>query len=498
MVSSNRTLRVVDPTFPKPEIIGMLDDKPGGEPGLLPVALTGADLKVWFTIPRYSDPTKGQEKYELFVDNDTAAIATRYWDTPITDSERYLELPATWMRSNDGQHRLYYQTTIYNGSEDLSFDLAITLDGTEPVLASDNKAIFPDAVLPPNKLTDDYLQNHQDALKVDIPAYLNPRPWDRITWYWQDRPGNPVVGGVIELDDTHYGDPVVLTIPGSFIRAKGDDWRYVRYEVRDRAGNLSRPSEFVEVEVDATPIPRSLPWPSIEKAIGNTEVQTINPLNVISGAVVVIPDTADLYPNEDVWVHWGEEGSVGEYPPTQPLPPGSRRYAIPMPSIAAYIGKTIPVSYYVTDGTGGEFPSVSRKLKVQTVPSSSYPLLECEGLSGGNLSVKNVDPAGAKLQLGTWVLMTEDQWIRITMTGINNATGQESVHEVIPKRQLREEEVTQGIGVRGDVKVPKDFLIPLRRNERLTGKIYLSFDGGQTWPPLAAPTLKMLEMTLVD
>jgi hypothetical protein len=498
MVISNRTKRALDPTFPKPEINGMLDDKPGGEPGLLPVTLTGADLKVWFTIPPYSDPTKGREKYELFVDDETDAIATRYWDTPIDDSERYLELPTTWMRSNDGQHRLFYMTTIYNNSQDLSFDLDITLDNTEPVLSIDNKAIFPSEILPPNKLTDYYLQQNGDQLRVEIPAYVAPRPWDRITWYWQERPGNPAIGGVIELNDTNYDDPVVLMVPGSLIRAKGDGWRYVRYEVHDRAGNPSRPSEFVEVDVDATPIPRDLPWPSIEKAIGNTEVQTINPLSVVSGAVVVIPNTAVIYPNEEVWVHWGEEGSVGEYPPTHPLPPGSRRYAIPMPSIAAYIGKTIPVSYYVTDGAGSKFPSVSRQLKVQTVPSSTFPLLECDGLSGGNLSLKNVPDTGARLQLDTWVLMTTDQWIMITMTGISNATGQESVYEVIPKRQLTALEVTQGIGVGGDVKMPKDFLVPLRRNERLTGRVYLSFDGGENWPPLVVPTFRMLEMTLVD
>lgn len=77
MVTFNSTQRTFVPTAPKPEIDELLPDIPGGEPGLLPAALTGDNLKVWFTIPLYSDPVAGEEKYELFVDDKKDAIATR-------------------------------------------------------------------------------------------------------------------------------------------------------------------------------------------------------------------------------------------------------------------------------------------------------------------------------------------------------------------------------------------------------------------------------------
>jgi hypothetical protein len=46
--------------------------------------------------------------------------------------------------------------------------------------------------------------------------------------------------------------------------------------------------------------------------------------------------------------------------------------------------------------------------------------------------------------------------------------------------------------------VPKTFLNSLRRNASLTGKVYVSFDGGKTWPPVAAPNFPLLQLTFID
>lgn len=482
--------------LPEPHVDGLLDDVVGGEPNLLPEAKTHDDLKVWFELWAHSDPTLGEESVELFFDGESVDL--RSWSgAPIEVSDRFVTLPRRLLRGNDGQHRLRYRVTAYNDESDDSYELVITLDTTAPVLAAESKLIFPSEILPPGKLTAYYLDQHEDQLEADIPGYTTPRPWDRITWFWGRSPGDLNQGGVIELDDKNYSEPLELTIRGQLIRDRGDGLRYVTYRVQDRAGNLSLHSLAVELEVDAIPIPRVLPWPSVENASGNGEQQTLDPLMFTSGAIAVIPDTAVIYPQEEVWVQWGELGSVGEYRAIQEITPGSRRYQIPMQSIAAYIGKTLPVSYRVIDDKEVEWPSVNRTLKIQTVASTHFPTVQCQGLSGGNLSLRSVPDTGAVLTLAPWVLITTDQWIRINMTGVG-ASGAEVEFPVIRGRQVTQQETNFGVGRGGDVTVSKAFLSSLQRPGPLTGKVYVSFDGGQTWPPLVAPNFPSLYLTLID
>ncbi|MHC8354419.1 hypothetical protein ACYZTL_04060 [Pseudomonas sp. LB3P81] len=496
MVTYNTQQRSFDPTAPKPEVEGLLPDVPGGELGLLPEALTRADLKVWFTVPPLSNPTLWEEKYELFVDDDSDAIATRYWTTPIADSDRYLVLPSQWLRNNDGQHRTYYKTTIYNGAENYSFDLVMTLDTKAPVLAADSKLIFPPEVSPPPKqITARYLEQpeNQDQVLAKLPDYSTRRPGDRIVWYFGEHRGDANEGGVIVLDNTNYLQPVVVVITGSLLRERGDGLRYAFYRVWDRAGNVSVYSEPVEVDVAATPIPRVLPWPSVDKAAGTGQQQTLDPLEDPTGAVVVIPETAIIYPDETAWVQWGVPGTVGAHKALVPINAGERRYAIPMRSVAAFIGKTLPVSYFVVEN-GKDLPSEERQLSVKTLPINRLPTVQCENLSGGSLSYARIPTTGARVNLAAWTLMTTDQHLEIRIYGVPRMGG-ETYYPAVRPRAVLPAELTSGIRAEP---VPKAFFDSLQRDTPLSCKVYVSFDGGATWPPLAAPNFPLLQLTFTD
>src|SRR5207253_1523100 len=110
--------------LPEPRVIGLIEDIPGGEPNLLPEAATHADLKVWFELWGHSNPELGEESVELFFDRES--IDTRYWSEPIEASDRFVTLPQQRLRGNDGQHRLSYKVTAYNGESDDSLELVIT------------------------------------------------------------------------------------------------------------------------------------------------------------------------------------------------------------------------------------------------------------------------------------------------------------------------------------------------------------------------------------
>jgi hypothetical protein len=483
--------------LPAPRVEELLPNVPGGQNNLLPEAATHSDLKVWFELWEHSSPDLGEESVELFLDGGPDSVDRRTWNAFIEPSDRYVTLPQRLLRGNDGPHRLHYEATAYNNEVDDSAELEITLDTTPPVLAADSKLVFPPEVLPPNKLTARYLEQNNDELKANLPGYTNPRPWDLITWYWGTSPGNLDQGGVIELDDLNYADPIVVTIPAGLIQNRGDGWRYVWYQVEDRAGNMSLRSEPVELDVAATPIPRDLPWPSIESAVGTGEQQTLDPWVPVNGVVIVqVPDTAVIYPGEKVWVQWGEPGTLGATRVEQPIS-GSRRFRVEMQYLAAHIGRVLPVFYGVIDAMDQEHPSVRRRLQVRTLPSNRLEAVQCEGLSGGNLSYNSVAPEGARLTLKKWPLITTDHWVMITVTGVSSS-GQDSVFPAVNKRAVTEQETFAGIGFGTEVRVLKTWLNTLRRNAPLTGKAYVSFDGGQTWPPLASPNFPLLQLTLVQ
>lgn len=137
-----------------------------------------------------------------------------------------------------------------------------------------------------------------------------------------------------------------------------------------------------------------------------------------------------------------------------------------------------------------------RKLQVQSIPSNRFEAVRCDGLSGGTLRYSSVDPAGARLTLSKWSLITTDQWIMITFTGVGNSG--DLVYEAVRKRAITSAETVNGIGFTTDIRLPKSFLNGLRRNAPLTGKVYVSFDGGRTWPPVPAPNFPLLQLTFTD
>ena len=479
---------------PKPFTLAMLDDIEGGQEGLLPRSTQGIPLKVEFAPWTNTDPTpEFPESVELFWNGRSVDI--KRWTAPIASHDYYINVPPSWL--THGCHKVEYILTLGTSQTEPSEVRILTVDTEPPLLNSSSQLIFPSEVLPPNKLTAHYLEQHEDQLKADIPGYTTPRPWDRITWFWGSSPGDLNQGDIIELDDKNYSEPLVLTVPGQLIRDRGDGLRYVTYQVHDRAGNASVYSVAVELDVAATPIPRVLPWPSVEKAAGEGEQQTLDPLQAINGVIVQVPENAVIYPGEQVWVQWGEPGTLGATRVEQPISSGSRRYQVDMNYVAAHIGRTLSVAYGVIDPKEQEHNSVSRKLQVQTIPSNRLKAVQCNGLSGGNLSYRTVEDKGARLTLEKWPLMTTDHWVMITMTGVNSS-GLDSPFEAVKKRAVTEQETFAGIGFGTEVKVPKAFLNTLQRNRPLTGKVYVSFDGGKTWPPLPAPNFPLLQLTFID
>ncbi|WP_053145943.1 hypothetical protein [Pseudomonas sp. P97.38] len=466
-----------------PDIIGVLDPAPGGEENLLRKDAWLLPLRVEFDLWSDAAQEPGMtDTVRLFWRG--AKVDEKFLQGPVQEADLWLRVPVTEL--DEGVHSLYYQVLPWNGSVPREcVPVNVTIDKTPPILAADSELVFPSEVLPPNKLTAHYLELNNDEVRVDLPAYTTPRPWDRITWYWGTTPGTQDQAGVIELDDRNFSDPVVVTIPGDLIRDRGEGWRYVWYQVQDRAGNLSLRSEPVELDVSATPIPRSLPPSKVKEASGGASSGVLRPLDAVNGATVSIPPDAVIYEGEGVFVQWAEPGTVGAFRTDVANPVGSRDYKIPNDKIAQHLGKTIPVNYEVFE-PGVVEPHRSNTYSLRVEQLSGLPTVQCDKVSGGKLSLASIANGGyAAFTLQRWSFMALDQFLTIEVRGVDSANQAVRI-PVLTEAPVPEVAQTIDVG-----RIAKSDLQRFKVGSGLEVRVSVSFDAKQTWKsfPMLTPTL---------
>ncbi|WP_130903385.1 hypothetical protein [Pseudomonas sp. Sample_22] len=492
MVTLNSTQRFLAPPAPKPEVIGLIEDVLDGEPGLVPVALTGDNLKVWFTIPLYSDPDVGEETYELFVDDKTDAIATRKWTTPIEDSDRYLELPRDWMRNNDGQHRIYYTTKIYNDAENRSLELVITLDTRAPDLPSgdDSKLIFPPEVAPPPiQITAAYLADpaNEDRVLATLPDYTEKKVGDVITWYWERSPGGREIVDTVTLARDDLGKPVQVAFKGDLLRRANGEF-YASYRVRDRAGNETGLSQDIELSVNIRPpTPRKFPTvKQAESAPNGTGV--LNPFRGIAGVTVVV-EGSEVDPGEEVTVDFiglGGEGGIGSVTGVKPVPPGGLEFAIPAPFVAANIpvggdGRKVEVRYWA--GRDVQHSAVYT-LSISEFTAEAFGAVMCPEAQIGSpatLSKNTVALSGANIDIEKWAYHEGTQKINVWAMASGVRTD-----------FLKDAPTPLNADGRFRTPLPKAYVASLPLNSTFTLYASVSFDQGHSYRPFKSMSMKLV------
>ncbi|MGY2339987.1 hypothetical protein ACW9HW_12175 [Pseudomonas sp. SDO5532_S415] len=475
--------------LPKPRVLGIVPPVEGGEENLLPKDGWHNPLRAEFDW--WDDPSPSPVFADIvrFIWNGDEAnpVAEKRYDGsnfPNPPSDLWLEVPVS--RLDEGIHTLYYLFKHWNVSTwRPSAPVTITIDKTAPVLATSSKLIFPSAVLPPNKLDARYLELNGDQVKANLPAYTTPKPWDRITWFYGPTPGTTNQGGVIELNDCNYADPVVLTIEGQFLRDRGKGFRYVRYQVQDRAGNVRISPDFVELDVDAVPIPRTLPPSKVKEANGGATSGVLKPTDAVNnGVTATIPPLATIYDGERVFVQWALEGTVGAFRTDTPVTPGSREYKIPETKIAQHLGKSLPVRYEVFE-PGVELPHKSQPYTLRVEELVGLPTVQCDKVSGGKLSLASLITGFADFTLEKWSFMGTDQFITVTVEGID-ASNEKLMIPVLTESPVPQ--VAQKIPVG---QISKVNLQRFKLNTGIDVKVKVSFDNKQTWKsfPILQPTL---------
>jgi hypothetical protein len=484
MVQSKSARSSTTIKMPAPEIFGLLPDVPGGETNLLPEALTRTDLKVWFTVPALSNPDLAEETVELIVDGTVFPEATRRWNTPIDDTDRYLELPQAWLRNNDGEHRFSYKVTLYNDVSEESFERVMTLDTQVPLLAAKNELGFPAEVLPPdNRITARYLSNHDDQVLATLPDYDEKKPGDVITWYWEDFPEGLAVVDTKTLAIDDIGKPLEVVFAGQMLRERKNGQRYATYKVRDRAGNETLLSSRETLQVDIQPPPlRKHPTVKESQNSGATG-QLDTQLYGAAGITVEVPKQDDESPDITFEVCFKGYGDLGSYYAPLPIPADSSRFHIPPTAIPANIGAGREVEIrYIVNHSGSE-PETSDpfKLTCKPIPTIRFRLINCPLASAGpplQLKLSSVPEGGTGLTLDSWVYQADTQLINIWLTDATSR--RHDIREAWP--------VTIGVN---RATLPKTFLTDVPMNSTFSVHVSVSFDGGDTYVPFPSQSIQL-------
>jgi hypothetical protein len=451
-----------------PRIRELLPDIEGGEPNLLPFSATQQPLRVEFE--RWQDSSPSPEEPEtltLFWDDDE--VDSKTWTSPIPDAELFIMLPQDRMLI-DGPHTLRYTVKLHNGNDMPTMPLTITLDRTSPTLPEDSSLVFEPEVIT-GGVTDAYLQTRNDRLPATIPAYLDTKAGDVLTWYWSTTPGGTDVVDTWTLTLADITAPLKIDFPGDFIRNSGDGIRYARYQVQDRAGTAAQRSLPMVLQINATPIAPNFPAPYLKETGSTGSSSTLDPSRALNGATLVIRPEATFEPNDRVEVYWADPGEHGAFKTTTALSPDSREYAIPKTNVSARLASQL-VLYYEVTRRGHLYKSTLHNLTVEA--PKNLPTPQCDKIPDNQLSLGNIG-TGATFTLGTWQHRNTSQFVTLHITGKRKDNGKDPVMvgEAVPVPSATGT-MTVGSVTRADMEV---FVVPTG----LEIRAFLSVDNQISW-----------------
>ncbi|MBC3366233.1 hypothetical protein [Pseudomonas sp. SWRI154] len=266
--SSDGGIHLVEPKVP-----AVLD--PDDPDGLLPSRVLGQDLEVQFMEWDFGAPGR-TDRVELgFRLSGLDFVKVDEKEYLITDPinisfPQSLYVPVEKL-TPDGPYDV--SIMVYRGGINPveSPKKRITIDRMPPDFGRQPAPI----IFPPDAnglITEEYLNEHDQEMIVEVPFYTDAKGKDRAIYYWTDTssPSDLEVEiGEQEFSELDVSNKLLrVTYRGPDIRPWGSGVRYAYYRLRDRAGNTGPRSIVSPIEVDLTPIPGTLPPPRVELTHG--------------------------------------------------------------------------------------------------------------------------------------------------------------------------------------------------------------------------------------
>lgn len=479
-----------------PELFDVLEDVPGGDPNLLPKDGWLKPLQVKFPIwTDYAHIPNTKDTMQLILNGDEEnpvdSNEFKGEDSPFDPALLFLEVPVN--KLVEGDHFLIYRLIPWNDNTKYRECLPVrfTVDRTAPILATDSKLIFPDAVLPPNQITAAYLADsaNQDQVLATVPGYQEIKVGDVIQYYWERSPGGRELAGtkVIEQDD--LGKPVQVAFKGDLLRQSTNNVDYfATYRVKDRAGNESVLSLDEKLIVNIRP-PTPRKFPTVKQATGTPGADNgmLNPFHGTSGLTVVVA-AAEIDPGEEVTVDFiglGGEDGPGSIVGVGPITPGGLEFAIPKNVVAANIpvGAVSKVEVRYWAGRDAQHSAIYT-LTINPFSSDSFGSVGCDKVQLGSpptLSKATVARDGANVQIDEWVYHEDTQpievWAEAGSERTDILTGQPTP-------------ISDG---KFKTPLPKEYVASLPLDSTFILHARVSLNQGQSFQPFTRLRIKVIE-----
>lgn len=304
--------------------------------GLIPVSALDApiavDLKVWEgAIPGYT--------YQLLWNNQEKGPQRIVQSTANPGDPLTLEVPVELQ--TEGHHELAFKVTNpITGDAVNSAAMTVVIDRTAPGKPRLAAIQFPVEVI--NGLTLAELERLNNKLTVEVAGYTGMAKHDVIHTYWGD-----VVGPTAVVDENDMGlNKVIFDFSREFLESIADGPKPVKYNVSDRAGNVSEYSFSTEVILLLEEIPDNYPAPAIDPAVGDQ----IEYSEARAGVQVDIPHYPGAAAFDQITLYWGADRPMF---PVE-LPAGNENEAVvvslsvPYETIAVQPVGDVVVSYKVS------------------------------------------------------------------------------------------------------------------------------------------------------
>jgi len=255
------------------------------------------------------------------------------------------------------------------------------------------------------------------GLTVRIRQAPGVKAGDVALLYWWSGEADSTQVQSIHLDASSVeGSEMQFVIPPDSLRASVDLEVNLFYQIARKGRGVT--SQRLQLMVEK---PRKWVLPNVVGAAAETDGAVIPAANVTLGMFVDVPEEFELRPGEKLSVNADGDPVRGKCIVLEHEPDKPRRFRVPPTALGANMGrdaadtsKRFPVRYRV-DGTSD---SPALELRIQPLPRTSYPLIRCEEVKPGGLSIKSLGEKDATLVLRRWTFIAEGQPLTIALVGV--------------------------------------------------------------------------------
>lgn len=394
-------LQPQDSELPKAHVVDAIPGHPGG---LIPTEFLYKPIKIELrSIWRFPAQAGETDYVHFFIKPHTPegeyplpAIAL---EGPLTQEKDFpveLSIGGNWLNFS-GSYDLRYEVRGPGGIEISPFTTTFTLDWVPP---GGNRPLelltFVDPDIDEHGITEDYLAAHSE-IELLIPDFLDRQPFDDVLIFLlSSESSNPFLSTHTQTFETTT-EPLIVRVPSELFRLLEAGKRFVRYTLRDLAGN-HRPtySGPTPVKIDLDPLPSGLqpPW-VVAYELNNV----VDRAGARDGVTVRIRAYFDWKPSDEVVVSWN--GIVLARDTVEVLP---KDVSVNWPELIqkGYVQSNFPVQYFIfragsSDGTPSPIRYIDADFRVAGQDHDQAPaeynrhLERLEIRGGGSASPNHLD-----------------------------------------------------------------------------------------------------------